>query len=996
MNINNIKISTQLKFGLISILAFVFLFGAVSYRQHRILSTQMATLYEHPFQVQNAIGELKLEIFNLRLGSRDLIEATNDTERQDAIKSMEDYYSKSLYHFDLIKSLYLGNPADVESAYLAFIKWRNSQESNIKLALAGNVNLVKDNITEGSTGKLRDDALAKIRVIDDFAKNKAKTLYTDLSKLEDSMNRQMILLISLVLLIAILISNILLKNILNPIAALTTTTHQFQEGDQSARCSYQPNNEFGLLSDSFNTLAQSIQENRSMQEKVIQLSGIMMGKYEAKEFFQEMISSLILFTGSQLGAVYLLSEDKKYFSHYESIGIDKNARLIFSSEDKEGEFGAVLSSRKVQHIKDIPKETRFIFQTVSGQFIPREILTIPILTGSEVVAIISLACINHYTKESLKTIDAVLMTLNARVEGVLAFDKMKNILKKLDIQNSELEAQKEELTSQSSELVQQNRELAQQKQALNESNRLKTNFLSNMSHELRTPLNSVIALSGVLNRRLAKKIPDEEYSYLEIIERNGKHLLDLINDILDISRIEAGREDLEISPFDANQKVAEIIDLLMIQAKEKHIELIHANSNQALSVSTDETKLRHIIQNLISNAIKFTEIGKVIVDSKLEHNWLTVTIKDTGIGISQDQIEYIFDEFRQADGSTSRRFGGTGLGLAIAKKYANLLGGKIAVVSTPGKGSAFTLSLPAELHSDRQGLENWKNFKANIKKPDTSFNKISQASTTAIHSPKTVLLVEDSEPAIIQMNDILEESGYHLLLARNGREALDMISKGVPDAIILDLMMPGVDGFDVLKTLRNEDLTANVPVMILTAKHITKEELQFLKRNNVHQLIQKGDINRAELLNLIHHMLYPIPPEEIQKTVSIKPIITGKPLVLIVEDNPDNMITAKALLSGDYDILEATEGLEAVEKAKKYKPDLVLMDIALPGMDGIQAFQEIRKDPSLQNSLVIALTASALVNDREAILAHGFDAYIPKPIVQELFIKTIKEVLYGK
>ena len=267
--------------------------------------------------------------------------------------------------------------------------------------------------------------------------------------------------------------------------------------------------------------------------------------------------------------------------------------------------------------------------------------------------------------------------------------------------------------------------------------------------------------------------------------------------------------------------------------------------------------------------------------------------------------------------------------------------------------------------------------------------------TVAGSQNKTILLVEDSEPAIIQMKDILEDSGYKIIIAHDGGEALGIIAHTIPDAMILDLMMPGIDGFSVLKTLCEAEQTAHIPVLILTAKHITKEELMFLTRNNVHQLIQKGDVNRLELLRAVVSMVEPEKPAILQPKREMYPI-EGKPLVLVVEDNPDNMITVKALLDGNYAILEANNGIEAVKMAGLHEPNLILMDISLPEMDGIEAFNAISKNARLKNTRVIALTASAMTADREAILAHGFDGYIAKPIDEKIFFITINEVLHGK
>jgi CheY-like chemotaxis protein len=260
---------------------------------------------------------------------------------------------------------------------------------------------------------------------------------------------------------------------------------------------------------------------------------------------------------------------------------------------------------------------------------------------------------------------------------------------------------------------------------------------------------------------------------------------------------------------------------------------------------------------------------------------------------------------------------------------------------------------------------------------------------------KTILLVDDNEATIIAVKDILRESGYKLLFANNGKEALKIIDKTIPDGIILDLLMPGIDGFEVLKTIREAERTAHIPVLILTAKHITKEELLFLKQNHIHQLIQKGDVNSNELISAIDTMVFPEITTAKGSSDEMHPI-KDRPVVLVVEDNPDNMTTAKAILTDNYTVIEATNGIGGVGMARKHKPDLILMDIDLPRMDGIAAFKMIRQDAALQHIPVIALTASAMIADRETILAHGIDAYIPKPIDEKVFFKTINEVLYGR
>ncbi len=984
MNLKNLKIRTQFRIGFFFLFFFVMILGIVTYQQSHLISQQTENMYEHPLRVRGAISQLRKDIHAIENNMNDILYTTDGPTIANDLAQIETFKADALNQIGILELKYLGSISDIDSIRKALISWNSMHDETIRALHTAQLHeVVIPPKTATISKKQLGELILKIQKVEDFAKKKANELLDASLELASSLNRQLIYLIAVILLLSLLINYILMSNIRIPMKELTDTAQRFHKGDMNARSSYRSQNEFGVLSNSFNTLAESIQANEELNKKAVNLTAVMLGEEEANEFFRKTLTALSAHTGSQMASVYLLSDDKKHYNHFESIGVDENARRSFTSETLEGEFGAVLSTHNLQHIKNIPRDTRFVFNTVGGKFIPREIITIPILAGSEVIAIISLASINIYNIHSIELVENILDILSARVEGILAYFKIKEFSEKLVEQNHELEAKKTELGTQSTELMSQNTELEMQKKQLDEASRLKTVFLSNMSHELRTPLNSVIALSGVLNRRLAKKIPEEEHNYLEVIERNGKHLLSLINDVLDIARIEAGREEIELTKFDAGSIITEVIDMIQPQAEEKNIELLNIEKETNLTITSDANKLRHIMQNLISNAVKFTEKGKVAITAKHSANMIEIIITDTGIGIPESELPHIFDEFRQADSSTSRKYGGTGLGLAIAKKYANLLGGIITVKSILEKGSEFIVKLPViHSHENRIIETAYKNSKI---APYEGVNR---------SSLKTILLVEDSEPANIQVKDILDEAGYQIIVAHDGSEALEITAKTIPDAMILDLMMSGIDGFEVLKIIHESERTAHIPVLILTAKDISKDDLKYLKRNNIHQLIQKGDMKRGELINAIAGMI--TPNEVIIKPQRKSQPIEGKAVVMVVEDNPDNMLTVKALLSENYVVIEAVNGIEGLELAKKYEPNLILLDIALPVMDGIEVFKKIRALPKLQDIAVIALTASAMTNDREAILAYGFDGYIPKPIDESVFFKAIDEILYGK
>jgi len=985
----DLRISAQLIIGFAITLVFVLTLGIISTRQSDKIHNQTLQMYQHPLKVRRALGKLNNDIMSIRVITRDLMLSEYQKESKDGILELAVYEADALNQLDSIRLYYLGPKKDIDEANQALIKWTSAYNENNKLFASGqHVQAINNLSTTGAIGILRTKMLKEINDIDSFANNKSDEFFQQSIKLKSTLDTKLLLLIIFIIALMLLISFILIRNIRNPIKELIRATLEFKNGNLNVRTSIDSKNEYGELSNSFNSMVESIQNNVELSDKSSNFAQLMLSAEDPKKFFTSILPAMAANTNSQMAAIYLLSDDKKRYEHLESFGMVDEAHQSFGVDNLEGEFAPVLASRKIHLVKRIPKDTRFVFHTVSGKIVPREIMSIPIISGNAIIAIISLASVRKYSEQSIQFINNSLYTLSARFEGVLAFQKIQISRQKLEFQNSELEAQKTEMSIQSVELKEQNRELEVQKTQLSEANRLKTNFLSNMSHELRTPLNSVIALSGVLSRRLANKIPTDEFSYLEVIERNGKHLLSLINDILDISRIEAGREEVEISRFSTENIIEEVVSMILPQAKQKNIQLIQPENNKNIFITSDINKLRHILQNLISNAVKFTEKGKVEIIATQHKESIEISVTDTGIGIDAEHINHIFDEFRQADASTSRRFGGTGLGLSIAKKYANLLGGTITVKSTPEAGSTFTLTIPINYSPENALMDDtYIEQSSRFKVTPTPINK---------NPEKTILLVDDSDPAIIQMKDFMTESGYKILTASNGSEALDIISQVIPDAMVLDLMMPGIDGFSVLESIRNAEATANIPVLILTAKHITKEDLKFLKRNNIHQLIQKGDVNRTELLEAVAGLVYTDEKPEIVNPRTNPQIIKGKPNILIVEDNVDNMTTVKAILSERFNVIEAIDGSEGVLMAKKYIPHLILMDIALPGMDGIAAFQAIRQNGELEHIPIIALTASAMTSDRETILSHGFDAYIAKPIDQKDFFDTINKVLFGK
>ncbi len=1000
MKFNNLKIAYQLRLAFAFIFFVVLLQGGISWYQANTLWKQTKSLYNHPLAVRQALSGLEADIIAMHRNMQEYVLENTTAKRRNILQSLNDNSADVNRRFKILYSQYMGPKTNIKKVENVFNKWNIIKDEAVDMVRAGKIKEAKEmTALNGSEGSHVNQLLKGIHTISLFANQEANKFYQNAQNQRNKLKQQLFLLLGIILVFLFVFYYMLYRTINSPIKKLTLATKKFSGGNYEARVNYSSKNELGALAGAFNQMALTIQSQISLEHKTFRFNTSLFKREDLTLFSRALINALAEVTQSQMGAFYLLNNEKTKFILLESFGLSAKAKTRFSVKLKEGEFGKAIANKKIVHLQEIPDDTSFTFITTSGNFKPKEIITLPIVSGKETVAVISLASIYTYTSETLLLLQGVFPSLTARINGVLLFHQIKEQATQLEKQNTELEIQGKELSAQSLELSRQNTELKMQKNQLDEANRLKSTFLSNMSHELRTPLNSVIALSSVLKRKLKTAIPEEEYSYIDVIERNGKQLLELINDVLDLSRIESGHVEIEQADINIKDLINEMITLIEPQATEKNITLKSLINEDLPSLKSDGNKIRHILQNLIGNAVKFTEKGKVEVTAFEKDDYLHILVSDTGIGIPSDQISNIFDEFRQIDSSTSRKYGGTGLGLSIARRYAHLLGGTIEVQSTSGKGSAFTLILPLE-PLETKITENipviQQTSMARRKKPITE--------SKAQAKEKTILIVEDSEPAIIQLKDILIEAGFQVLVSHNGREALEQIAKTLPDAMILDLMMPDIDGFQVLEAIRANVDTAKLPVLVLTAKHLEGKDLKNLKHNHIYQLIQKGDVNREQLLQLVFEMVFPekktteeeAAGKRIKNLKKTKTQTGEKPLILVVEDNVDNLLTIKGLLGEDFRIIEAYDGQDGISKAKTYHPDLILMDIAMPVMNGFRAFDAIRKEKNLKHIPIVAVTASAMTADRDEILHYGFDGYISKPIDINQFEKIINSFFKEK
>ncbi len=723
------------------------------------------------------------------------------------------------------------------------------------------------------------------------------------------------------------------KTIAGPILHMDQTAKRINSGDYSAQNIVISSDELGSLALTMNNMTRQIVSQINIQTGISEISETLLAQNEINSFAQQLLRKLMKTIGALMGAFYVLNENNSLFEPYMSVGINSKALRNFSSDKPEGEFAQALLTGKISHIKDIPGNTRFTFNSATGNLLPNDIITIPIIVDSVIVAVVSLFSIRPVEKEEIEILEHSWQPINTFYSNLLANERTRTLAESMAKMNHELEAQSDELQQQTEELMQQNYELEIQRKQIEQANRLKSEFLSNMSHELRTPLNSVNALSQVLSMTAGSKLNEDENNYLQIINRNGKHLLSLINDILDLSKIEAGRIEITLSEVSVKGIVSRVAEVSEPLAIKRGIKLEYEIAADVDYIETDESKLSQILLNILGNAIKFTEKGTVNIKAKNENSFLLLEISDTGIGISEKDLPYIFDEFRQVDGSSSRNYEGTGLGLAIVKKLTETLGGIIRVKSIPGEGSVFTVEIPLKFkYTEKSEIKTVDKF------PDTNLNS----------QTKQILVVDDNLKTALSISNYLKEAGFDTFIATDGKEALKMAEKYQPFAITLDIIMPGLDGFEVLQKLKENSVTQHIPVVMVSVSDDSQTGFALGAVGYINKPVEK-DILIREINHIQKH----------SKTI------------LITDDNPFELDQiAHILREAKYKVLLAHSGEECLECLKKDIPDLLILDLIMPGMDGFEVLDEIRSNPDTQNLPVIIVTAKEL-SDQEKIRLRG-------------------------
>jgi signal transduction histidine kinase/CheY-like chemotaxis protein len=504
-------------------------------------------------------------------------------------------------------------------------------------------------------------------------------------------------------------------------------------------------------------------------------------------------------------------------------------------------------------------------------------------------------------------------------------------------------------------------DLQEARVAAERANQAKTNFLSFMSHELRTPLTSIIGFSEMLITELQADGRSEWVDDLRRVHDSGRYLLELINDILDISKIEAGKMEVHLETFDLGALVRDLRDVMRPLVESKNNELKIECPETIGTMQADRIKVRQCLLNLLSNASKFTEKGVVTLSAgrirKNGSDWLIFQVKDTGIGMTPEQMAKLFRAFTQADDSTSRRYGGTGLGLALTRRFCEMMGGEVRVASEPGKGSTFRIELPAVATTPKGAIA------------------VAAAPAVALRSTSGCILVIDDDRAVHQLlAESLRPAGYSLKFASSGPEGLRMAKELHPAIITLDVLMPDMDGWVVLALLKADPDLAAIPVIMLTVR----ADQDFGFAMGVADYLQKP-IDRERLLALLMKYHGPRTPNH----------------VLVVEDEPAmREMLCRMLNSQEWTVAQAENGLAALQSITHNRPSFIVLDLRMPVMDGFEMIAELRKHEDWRKIPVVVVSAKELTpEDRQRLQGHVLKILQKGDFSREALLREVQQTV---
>ena len=777
----------------------------------------------------------------------------------------------------------------------------------------------------------------------------------------------------------------------------------------------------GMALNNMKTNLQKLSDENSKRTWLLvgngELNDAMRGDKDLYNLTRDIVNELTPYMNAQIGTLYVRGNGHLKFSGGYSVD-PNNTREKFKLG--EGFVGQAALAAKPMLLNNVPNDY-FRINSALGETVPRSLIVFPFQYENEVKGVIELGSVREFSDLDLEFLSIVGNNIGIAINAAESRAQLKQLLEETQRQAEELESQQEELRqfneelqektellerseeelkTQQDELQQTNEELEEkaniledQKQSLELAkfqieekvhelqvlSKYKTDFLANMSHELRTPLNSILILSQVMMEDRNKARGPNEAELIKTIYHAGNDLLSLINEILDLAKIEAGKMDIEIDNFTLEEVRADMHALFQEIAKNKSIEF-KINLPEELrkfNLTSAQQRVEQIIKNFLSNAFKFTERGgKVYLDiaiadgsvpfkNKLlakEKNIVSFTVTDTGIGITEEKMDIIFEAFQQGDGSTKRKYGGTGLGLSISRELALMLGGEIHVKSMPGEGSSFTLYLPAHaamLYKEKEFVNpvvDWTKEQPGVTVP----TYIEDDSNDLKETDRKILIIEDDPQFASALVGFVRERNYKAIVAHDGTNGLNYASIYKPDAILLDMKLPGFGGTQVLRQLKSDPALRHIPVQIISGYDHRKEGLRY----GAMDFIRKP-ITRKEFREIM---------DKVEAFVLRKP----KKLLIIEDDEKHNMAVKELIGNGDVNCYSAFSGNQALEMLQKDSFDCIIVDMGLPDMSGFQFLERISDNDSLRKTPIIVYTGKNLSKEDHHKLETLSDSVVLK------------------
>jgi len=797
--------------------------------------------------------------------------------------------------------------------------------------------------------------------------------------------------------------NLLADNLTNQVRAIAEVATAVTKGDLTRSIQVEASGEVAELKDNINTMIDNLRlttdrntEQDWLKTNLARLTGMLQGQRDLSTVGRLLLSELAPLVNAQQGIIYQMASDSTasegplvLLSTYADTpaGEPKEVRI------GQGLVGQCASEKRRMLITELPKRTAPI---QSGLFkaVPKNVIVLPVLFEDRVKAVIELASLSTFTASHLAFLEQLTSSIGIVLNSIEASMQTEGLLKQSQQLAAELQAQQKELQQTNEQLAQKAQELAEQnyeverknqeieqaRRALEEkarelalTSKYKSEFLANMSHELRTPLNSILVLGQQLAENPEGSLTSRQVEFARTIHSAGTDLLNLISDILDLSKIESGTVYVEAEEVTFASLLETVSRAFRHEAENRKLFFeVSADPTMGRSLVTDSRRLQQVLKNLLSNAFKFTEQGGVRLSiSRATSGWsgdhpllagagsvVAFSVTDTGIGIPSEKQRIIFEAFQQADAGTSRKYGGTGLGLAISRELANLLGGEIQLKSVPRQGSTFTLFLPqtyvgpataSVVKADRGAPRQTPEFPAPISAVKED-ERIEDDRDRLLQGDAILLVVEDDSHYLRVVADLARDKGFKVLLASTGAEALSLAEEYSPTAISLDVFLPDMLGWTILNYLKQNPRTRHIPVQMLT---LDEDRHHGLTRG-AYAFITKP--TTREDLDLALTRIKEYSARKIKR-------------LLVVEDNPAEQLSTRELLGfEDIEIEVADSGAAALAAVKHSNFDCMVLDLRLPDMSGFDLLEKLRNSPKLKSLPVVVFTGRELNPEEDAQL----------------------------